>query len=114
MICLQTVSDITQENERIEVTQDARHPYCRVPARRGLQRTARAVTRHRGRDPLVRPQVDYPTFTALIFWEAALRLISRWSPLRPAGEVDLLETPPPWHAGDNIKVLLYTEPAFDL
>ena len=32
--------------------------YCRVPARRGLQRTARAATRHRARDPLVRPQVD--------------------------------------------------------
>ncbi len=31
---------------------------CRVPARRGLQRTARAVTRHGARDPLVRPQVD--------------------------------------------------------
>ncbi len=32
--------------------------YCRVPARRGLQRTARAATRHGARDPLVRPQVD--------------------------------------------------------
>ena len=31
--------------------------YCRVPSRRGLQRTARAATRHRARDPLVRPQV---------------------------------------------------------
>ena len=32
--------------------------YCRVPARRGLQRTAQAATRHGARDPLVRPQVD--------------------------------------------------------
>ncbi len=32
--------------------------YCRVPARQGLQRTARAATRHGARDPLVRPQVD--------------------------------------------------------
>ncbi len=32
--------------------------YCRVPARRGLQRTARAATRLGARDPLVRPQVD--------------------------------------------------------
>ena len=32
--------------------------YCRVPARRGLQRTTRAATRHGARDPLVRPQVD--------------------------------------------------------
>ncbi len=32
--------------------------YCCVPARRGLQRTARAATRHVDRDPLVRPQVD--------------------------------------------------------
>ncbi len=31
---------------------------CRVPARRGLQQTARAATRHMARDPLVRPQVD--------------------------------------------------------
>ncbi len=29
-----------------------------MPARRGLQRTARAATRHGARDPLVRPQVD--------------------------------------------------------
>ncbi len=32
--------------------------YCRVPARRGLQRTAQAATRHGARDPLVCPQVD--------------------------------------------------------
>ncbi len=32
--------------------------YCRVPARRGLQQTARAATRHGARDPLVCPQVD--------------------------------------------------------
>ena len=32
--------------------------YCRVPAGRRLQRTARAATRHGTRDPLVRPQVD--------------------------------------------------------
>ncbi len=32
--------------------------YCRVPARRGLQRTTRAATRHGARDPLVHPQVD--------------------------------------------------------
>ncbi len=32
--------------------------YCLVPARRGLQQTARAATRHGARDPLVRPQVD--------------------------------------------------------
>ncbi len=32
--------------------------YCRVPARRGLQRTAWAATRHGARDPLVRPQVE--------------------------------------------------------
>ncbi len=32
--------------------------YFRVPARRGLQWTARAATRHGARDPLVRPQVD--------------------------------------------------------
>ncbi len=32
--------------------------YCRVPARRGLQRTARAATRHGARDPLGRPHVD--------------------------------------------------------
>ncbi len=35
--------------------------YCRVPARRGLQQTARATTRHRARDPLVRLQVDQIT-----------------------------------------------------
>ncbi len=32
--------------------------YCRMPARRGLQQTTRAATRHGARDPLVRPQVD--------------------------------------------------------
>ena len=32
--------------------------YCRMPVRRGLQRTARAATRHGARDPLVCPQVD--------------------------------------------------------
>ena len=35
--------------------------YCRVPARCGLQDTLpglRAATRHRARDPLVRPQVE--------------------------------------------------------
>ena len=32
--------------------------YCRVPARRGLQQTARALTRHGARDTLVRSQVD--------------------------------------------------------
>ena len=32
--------------------------YCRMPARRGLQQTAQAATRHGARDPLVRPQVD--------------------------------------------------------
>ena len=32
--------------------------YFRVIARRGLQRTARAATRHMARDPLVIPQVD--------------------------------------------------------
>ncbi len=32
--------------------------YCRVPARRGLQQTTRAATRHGARDPLVGPQVD--------------------------------------------------------
>ncbi len=31
---------------------------CHVPARRGLQQTAWAATRHGARDPLVRPQVD--------------------------------------------------------
>ena len=31
---------------------------CRVPARRGLQQTARAGTRHGARNPLVCPQVD--------------------------------------------------------
>ncbi len=31
--------------------------YCRVPARRGLQQTARAATRHGARDPLVRPHI---------------------------------------------------------
>ncbi len=39
-------------------TVESRYRYCRLPARRGLQRTARAATRHGARDPLVRPQVD--------------------------------------------------------
>ncbi len=38
--------------------QSTMRQYCRVPARRGLKRTARAATRHGARDPLVRPQVD--------------------------------------------------------
>ncbi len=29
-----------------------------MPARRGLQQTAQAATRHRAKDPLVHPQVD--------------------------------------------------------
>ncbi len=39
-------------------SRDMSRIYCRVLARRGLQRTARAATRHGARDPLVRPQVD--------------------------------------------------------
>ncbi len=37
---------------------NAMQKYCRVPARRGLQQTAWAATKHGARDPLVRPQVD--------------------------------------------------------
>ena len=52
-------SHIKQITEEMGMqTIESKGVYCRVPARQGLQRTARAATRHRARDPLVRPQVD--------------------------------------------------------
>ena len=47
--------------EPVKYDSDSCYIYCRVPARRGLQQTAWAATRHGARDPLVRPQVDQIT-----------------------------------------------------